>query len=205
MDGGLTVITNPIVAVRLTSTLSSFEVNKKYSRGLCIADFKGKLEMVVGTPVSCMDLELYSTSDQFLVKMDDNDALLGSYPVDDDCRIHVVDRSGAKEGEFSDLSKVEKFTISDDAYAKKSDSVRSFMKKQRVGRFNEEEMAAKESEQVARDAKEEAAASAIPVGSRCQVQVPGQPTKIGAVMYVGKAVFSSMHFLHSRSDESKNV
>ena len=60
------------------------------------------------------------------------------------------------------------------------------MKKQRVGRFNEEEMAAKESEQVARDAKEEAAASAIPVGSRCQVQVPGQPTKIGAVMYVGK-------------------
>ena len=32
----------------------------------------------------------------------------------------VVDRSGAKEGEFSDLSKVEKFTISDDAYAKKS-------------------------------------------------------------------------------------
>ena len=45
--------------------------------------------MVVGTPASCMDLELYSTSDQFLVKMDDNDALLGSYPVDDDCRIHV--------------------------------------------------------------------------------------------------------------------
>ncbi|XP_059930483.1 tubulin-folding cofactor B [Gadus macrocephalus] len=201
MDGGLTVVTNPIVAVRLTSTLSSFEVNKKYSRGLCIADFKGKLEMVVGTPVSCMDLELYSTSDQFLVKMDDNDALLGSYPVDDDCRIHVVDRSGAKEGEFSDLSKVEKFTISDDAYAKKSDSVRSFMKKQRVGRFNEEEMAAKESEQAARDAKEEAAASAIPVGSRCQVQVPGQPTKIGAVMYVGTADFKPGHWVGVKYDE----
>ena len=55
----------------------------------CASWVQGKLEMVVGTPVSCMDLELYSTSDQFLVKMDDNDALLGSYPVDDDCRIHV--------------------------------------------------------------------------------------------------------------------
>uniref|UniRef100_A0A3B4XX46 Ubiquitin-like domain-containing protein n=2 Tax=Seriola lalandi dorsalis TaxID=1841481 RepID=A0A3B4XX46_SERLL len=36
-----------------------------------------------------MDLELYSVSDKFMQKIDDNDALLGSYPVDDDCRIHV--------------------------------------------------------------------------------------------------------------------
>ena len=49
MDGGLTVITNPIVAVRLTSTLSSFEVNKKYSRGLCIADFKVRYTFIRGS------------------------------------------------------------------------------------------------------------------------------------------------------------
>lgn len=45
--------------------------------------------MVVGTPASSMDLELFSTNDEFLQKLDDNDALLGSYPVDDNCRIHV--------------------------------------------------------------------------------------------------------------------
>lgn len=45
--------------------------------------------MVVGAPASCMDLELFSVSDKFLQKMDDNEALLGSYPVDDNCRIHV--------------------------------------------------------------------------------------------------------------------
>lgn len=44
--------------------------------------------MVIGAPASCMDLELFSVSDKFLQKMDD-EALLGSYPVDDDCRIHV--------------------------------------------------------------------------------------------------------------------
>lgn len=43
----------------------------------------------MGSPASCMDLELFSASDKFLQKMDDNDALLGSYAVDDDCRIHV--------------------------------------------------------------------------------------------------------------------
>lgn len=45
--------------------------------------------MVIGSPPSCMDLELFSVTDKFLQKMDDNEALLGSYPVDDDCRIHV--------------------------------------------------------------------------------------------------------------------
>lgn len=43
----------------------------------------------MGASSSCMDLELFSVSDTFLQKMDDNEALLGSYPVDDDCRIHV--------------------------------------------------------------------------------------------------------------------
>lgn len=49
--------------------------------------------MVVGVSPSCMDLELYSVSDKFMQKMDDNEALLGSYPVDDNCRIHVCSRS----------------------------------------------------------------------------------------------------------------
>lgn len=40
MDGGVTVITNPTVSVRLTSTISSFEVNKRYNRGITIAEFK---------------------------------------------------------------------------------------------------------------------------------------------------------------------
>lgn len=47
------------------------------------------MEMLVGISASSMDLELFSVGDKFLQKMDDNDALLGSYHVDDDCRIHV--------------------------------------------------------------------------------------------------------------------
>lgn len=43
----------------------------------------------MGTPAACMDLDLFSASDKFLQKLDNNEALLGSYHVDDDCRIHV--------------------------------------------------------------------------------------------------------------------
>uniref|UniRef100_A0A5F8G458 Tubulin folding cofactor B n=1 Tax=Monodelphis domestica TaxID=13616 RepID=A0A5F8G458_MONDO len=35
-----------------------------------------------------MDLELYGVDDSFCMKLDQDDALLGSYPVDDGCRIH---------------------------------------------------------------------------------------------------------------------
>lgn len=201
MDSGVTVITNPTVNVRLTSTLSTFEVQRRFNRGISIAELKGKLEMAVGALASCMDVELYSINDQFLQKMDDNEALLGSYPVDDDCRIHVIDRSGGVMGEFTDVSKVEKFELSDDAYDKKTDTARSFMKKQRVGRYNEEDMAKKKAELAAREEEQKAAADGISVGNRCQVQVPGQPTKLGTVMYVGTTDFKPGYWVGVKYDE----
>ncbi|XP_048837677.1 tubulin-folding cofactor B [Brienomyrus brachyistius] len=201
MDGGVTVITNPTVTVRLTSTLNSFEVNRRFNRGMTIAEFKTKLELVIGTPASCMDLQLFSVSDKFLQKLDDNEALLGSYPVDDDCRIHVIDRSGAQTGEYTDLSKVEKYEIAEDAYEKRTDSARSFLKKKKVGRFNEEEESRREAEQVKREEEEKTAAAAIAVGSRCQVQVVGQPTKIGTVMYVGTTDFKPGYWVGVKYDE----
>lgn len=43
----------------------------------------------MGVPASSMDLEIFSVSDKFLQKMDNDEALLGSFPVDNNCRIHV--------------------------------------------------------------------------------------------------------------------
>ncbi|TRZ01912.1 hypothetical protein DNTS_028602 [Danionella cerebrum] len=201
MDGGVTVITNPTVSVRLTSTISSFEANRRFSRGITVAEFKSKLEMIVGIPHSCMELELYSTSDKFLQKLDNNEALLGSYHVDDDCRIHVTDRSGTHSGEFDDVSKVEKFEISDEAYDKRADSVRNFKKNMRLGRFNEENTAKQQETSAKKEEEEKAAADAIAVGNRCKVQVPGQPTKIGTVMFVGLADFKPGLWVGVKYDE----
>lgn len=197
----MVVVTNPFVNVRLSSTISSFDVKRRFNRGISIAEMKSNLEMIVGVSPSCMDLELFSVSDKFLQRMDNNEALLGSYPVDDDCRIHVIDRSGGQMDEFSDVSKVEKFEMPDEAYDKRTDTARSFMKKHRVGRFNEEEMAKKKAEHAAREEEQKAAADAISVGSRCQVQVPGQPTKLGTVMYVGTTDFKPGYWVGVKYDE----
>ncbi|XP_075997308.1 tubulin-folding cofactor B [Genypterus blacodes] len=201
MMDNVIIVTDPIVSVRITSTASSLEAQRRFNRGISIAEFKGKLEMIVGLPSSCMELELYCISDKFLQKLDDNEALLGSYHVDNDCRINVIDKSGANQGEFTDVSQVEKFEISDDAYAKRSESARSFMKKRQVGRYNDEEVAKKKAEAAAREEEQKVAADAITVGSRCEVQSPGQPTKRGTVMYVGTADFKPGYWVGIKYDE----
>uniref|UniRef100_A0A2I3RD45 Tubulin folding cofactor B n=2 Tax=Pan TaxID=9596 RepID=A0A2I3RD45_PANTR len=45
-----------------------------------------------------MELELYGVDDKFYSKLDQEDALLGSYPVDDGCRIHVSQISNLATG-----------------------------------------------------------------------------------------------------------
>lgn len=201
MDGGVTVISNPTVNVRITSTVSTFQSLKRFDRGTVIANLKGKLEMIVGAPAASMDMELFSVSDTFLQLMDDNEAMLGSYPVDDGCRIHVIDRSGGQMGEFADVSQVEKFELSDAAYEKRTDSARSFMKKNTFGHFNKEQMAKKKAESAAREEEQKAAADSMSVGNRCQVLVPGQPTRLGTVMYVGTADFKPGYWVGVKYDE----
>uniref|UniRef100_A0A8D0L8Z9 Tubulin folding cofactor B n=1 Tax=Sphenodon punctatus TaxID=8508 RepID=A0A8D0L8Z9_SPHPU len=160
-----------------------------------------KLELVVGSPASCMDLELYTADDKFVMKLDSDEALLGSYPIDDGCRIHVIDKSGARIGEYEDVSQVEKYEIPDSEYNKRADSVRSFMKRSKVGKYNEEEMTKKGEEQEQKLTEEKALAEAISTGARCEVRMLGQPTKRGTVMYVGLAEFKPGYWVGVKYDE----
>lgn len=66
------------------------------------------------------------------------------------------------------------------------DSVRSFLKKNKMGKFNEEETAQKAEEQQRKLEEERLASESIKVGSRCEVRAVGQPNKRGTVLYVGE-------------------
>lgn len=195
------VRSSPIVTLLISSSLNTFTAEKRLDRGFTLAELKCKLELVVGSPASCMDLQLFSADNTFVQNLDQDDALLGSYPVDDGCRIHVIDKSGAQAGEYEDLSRVEKYEIPPEAYDKRSDSVRSFLKKNKLGKFNEEETAQKAAEQQRKLEEERLAAEAITPGSRCEVRAVGQPTKRGTVMYVGLADFKPGIWVGVKYDE----
>ncbi|CAI5780626.1 tubulin-folding cofactor B [Podarcis lilfordi] len=147
-----------------------------------------------------MDLELYTPDDKFVMKLDSDEALLGSYPIDDGCRIHVIDRSGATIGEYENVSKVEKFEITDAEYDKRTDTARSFMKTSKLGQYNAEEMMKREAEREQKLLEEKALAEAISVGSRCEVRAAGQPNKRGTVMYVGEYLGACPYVLPCRRE-----
>ncbi|KAM4642614.1 tubulin-folding cofactor B [Discoglossus pictus] len=197
----VTVSSAPTVTVQISSSLNSFTAEKRLDRGLTLAEMKCKLELVVGSPASCMDLQLFSADNNFLLNLDRDDALLGSYPVDTGCRIHVIDKSGASIGEYEDLSRVEKYEIPQENYEKRTDSVRSFLKKNKLGKFNEEEALEKAAEQKRKLEEERVASEAITVGARCEVRSTGQPTKRGMVMYVGQPDFKPGYWVGVQYDE----
>jgi tubulin-specific chaperone B len=50
---------------------------------------QAKLELVTGAPWTSQIIEVYGKDDSFVCRLDNNDALLGSYPIDDNMRLHV--------------------------------------------------------------------------------------------------------------------
>lgn len=68
--------------------------------------------------------------------------------------------------------------------------MRNFKKNMKIGQFNDEEKAKREEAVAQKEEEEKTALASITVGKRCQVQVAGQPTKIGTVMFVGESVWS---------------
>ena len=66
-----------------------------------------------------------------------------------------------------------------------TDSVLAFKKRMKLGQFAERDPTAI-AEAAARDEAEKMAAEAVPVGSRCEVALPGTVPKRGTVMFVGK-------------------
>ncbi|XP_052635438.1 tubulin-folding cofactor B isoform X2 [Harpia harpyja] len=181
------------VSVVVSSSLNTFCAHKRYSTGLTIAEFKCKLELVVGSPASCMDLELYGAEEELLGRLDCDEALLGSYPVADGCRVHVIDQSGARMGEYEDVLQVEKYKITERDYKKQPESLWSFLRQQCWGHYD--------AEGTRRRAQEAVLAAALPLGARCQVRLLGQPSKLATIMFVGQTHFKPGYWVGVRYDE----
>lgn len=71
-------------------------------------------------------------------------------------------------------------------YDKRTDSVRSFLQKNKLGKYNEKEMAAKLEARKKEIENEIEEAKKYNVGDRCEVSVPGQPVRRGTIKYIGE-------------------
>ncbi|XP_037712624.1 tubulin-folding cofactor B [Drosophila subpulchrella] len=173
----------------------AFEV--KFAKDLTVAQLKSKLEILTGGSAGTMKVQVFK-GENCLATMDNNDAQLGYYVNCDGLRLHVIDSFAT----FSfDSASVEKFELSMDQYDQRTDSVRSYLKQNRMGKYNEEER--QQAEEKKRQQAEEILkrAELCVLGGRCEVAVPGNPTRRGTIRYNGQLEGKTGHFIGIEYDE----
>ncbi|KAL0900482.1 hypothetical protein Bca101_084443 [Brassica carinata] len=114
------------------SNLKSFAADVRFSPQMNVEAVKEKLWKKCGTSVNAMALELYDESGSKVALLSDDTRPLGFYSPFDGFRLHIVDldpSSVTTGGWLEDTSLVEKYTISEEDYAKRTDSFRKFKEK----------------------------------------------------------------------------
>lgn len=140
-----------------------------------------------------MRLELYS-GEKFIARLDSNDAPLGSYPIEDGMRIHVIDNIVFDQN-------VPKFELTQEQYEQKQESLRHFLKTNKLGKYNEEEMVKMEEQKKKQMEVEEKIIEEAKVGLRCKVTVKGKPTRLGTIKYNGALDGKKGAFIGVQFDE----
>ncbi|KAK0706837.1 CAP Gly-rich domain-containing protein [Lasiosphaeria miniovina] len=171
------------VPLYVVSEYSSSE--RRITPSWSIAHLKTKMEPITGIPPSCQRVFLKtSSSERIPVEANDEEAVyLQSFPLIPYAELHIVDtRPASAKPNFSSAVGVEKYVMPEEEYEKKSDSVLSWKKEQKLGRFDPN---APSHEQAKIEAiSQEIKARGIAVGKRCRVGA--NDTRRGEIKYVGE-------------------
>jgi len=190
------------VNVHITSNCNSIITSeRKFDKGITVQTLKDKLELITGARSALMTIEVFDQNDVKVCDLTDLEALIGSFPIEPQgFRLHITD-SELRKQELEDTNGVTKFEITDDEYSKKTGTVREFMKRNKMGKYNPEEVAQIEKEKAEAEKMEKEAASKISVADRCEVSVPGQVTRRGEVKYIGEVHFKPGMWVGIQYDE----
>ncbi|XP_031626374.1 tubulin-folding cofactor B [Contarinia nasturtii] len=175
----------------------SFE--KKFPRDIKIAELKGKLEVITGASAGTMQLLLFS-GDKLIAQLNDDEAELGSFAIENDMRLHVVDNVQS----FIDDGNVEKFDLTDKQYDERRNTVRDYLKTRRLGKYNDDEMKAIEERKKQEQLEQEQKAESINIGDRCLVTAKG-PRRIGTIRYKGTFHLKPGIFIGVEFDEPLGI
>ena len=103
----------------------------KFDGDMPLSQIKDQLENRIGTSVADQSLTLKNCKNELVAQMNDDLMTLHQYGAQNGYLIHITDNnSHAVMGQWDDVSKVEKYVMSDVDYDKKEDTYRNFRKRQ---------------------------------------------------------------------------
>ncbi|KAH9516924.1 tubulin-binding cofactor B [Dermatophagoides farinae] len=167
-------------------------IERRFASDMTLPDLKNRLELITGASAATMELTFRDSSGNLLGPSDDSKCL-GDYLVPAGelrLRLHVKDSSVVK---FDDLSGVQKYELDDEEYAKRSDSMRAFKMKNKLGRFS--------ATTAGDDGNDDEYVKQMKLGDRCEVSVKNMPPRRGCIMFIGKLGTKPGTFVGVRYDE----
>eukprot|EP00758_Cryptobia_borreli_P018568 Tbor_TRINITY_DN7055_c0_g1::TRINITY_DN7055_c0_g1_i1::g.1671::m.1671/K17262/TBCB, CKAP1, ALF1; tubulin-folding cofactor B len=194
------IAANTVVKVHLEHSINKGVVmEKRYVLNQTIASIKTNIATHYQTTTDGMRLDLKDITGAVIEYDLEDHRMLGYYQCMDDYTISVIHKDPTLYEDYDDLSKVEKYMMSDEDYDKRENTVRAFKAKQRAAKHAE--MIANGipiPEELHPDSYKEQA-ELIKVGDRCQCR-PGD--RLGTVRFVGRiAVMKPGYFIGVEFDE----
>ncbi|KAL5492645.1 hypothetical protein ACEPAI_4092 [Sanghuangporus weigelae] len=166
---------------------------RRFDLHLTVQQLKTKLEPITGIPVSAQRISVKNSEEDpsVVAILDDDNRLLGFYGIRDWQVLKVEDTSppGASlTGQFTDVSQVEKFAISEAEYAKRQDSVLAYKQRNKLGRFASSDQSDSPAHPITPESH-----IGIKVGQRCEVEptTEGGIARRGVVQFVGPTEFGN--------------
>uniref|UniRef100_A0A182LUL5 CAP-Gly domain-containing protein n=1 Tax=Anopheles culicifacies TaxID=139723 RepID=A0A182LUL5_9DIPT len=178
--------------------------DRKIDPNITITELKSVVEFFTGISVDGVEVELYK-DDSFIMKIidrgDQNEhKTLADFPVQDGMRLHVIGRSM-----WLDDNAVDKFELSPEAYDNRKDSLRHYLRQNKLGRYSEERAAQKLAARAhAREEREKKQRDAT-VGKRCTVLTKYAPARRGEIAYQGRVAGKAGIFIGVKFDEPVGV
>ncbi|KAK4473013.1 hypothetical protein MN116_004208 [Schistosoma mekongi] len=188
----------------ITTNASKLRSEKHFPLNMTLGQLKGKLVLVTGCDNHTMKIELFDKEDKSLGQLVGDDKPLCDFGVEDGMHIHITDLT-TQDGAYDQVEEpAETYQMSNEEYAKREDSLLAWKRQNKIGQFrdinSEEIKQVKEQRQLAAF-HEKQKAELLSLGSRCEVRVPGQPTKRGVIEFIGQTKFKPGYWVGVRYDE----
>ncbi|KAH8855402.1 Tubulin-folding cofactor B [Schistosoma japonicum] len=188
----------------ITTNASKLRSKKRFPLDINVGQLKEKLVLVTGCDNRTMKIELFDKDDKSLGQLVGDDKPLWDFGVEDGMHIHITDLT-TQDGAYDQTEEpAETFQLSTEEYAKRKDSVLAWKRQNKIGQFrdiNSEEIKQVEEQRQLAESYEKQKAELLPLGSRCEVRVPGQPTKRGVIEFIGQTKFKPGYWVGVRYDE----
>jgi tubulin-folding cofactor B len=150
---------------------------------MTVSDLKNKLEMITGRSAITMMLSVYD-KDKMVAKLDDDDSQLGSYPVENGMFLLVDDPAY----QTLDEDGIDGYKMTDEEYNAKQETLKTFLKSHKLGKYNPEYIKQQEKENLEKDQQlniDKEMIDKMEVGQRCRINLPNKPIQHGTIMYKG--------------------